>query len=234
MSDKQRKRKEKSHQKKVCCHVADAWDFEILYAGSSTFTTGDTSTVSRTCKLLTQIKLVCQEIHDIKVYSSNTKNHSRPSSYRKNRAHPPNKCEKDGTDYTRSTGNKKHARCEDLYNSPHNQTHHALPVPLSPLPPSSPSLMSCHSSSEASSSEPSTSCNKPPSCSMGGIFGKTMALSSSQKETKESLEEQDSRGGELTCPDETSEWRSPNKVGIGDCQKSPKIGHWQHDEELEL
>ena len=59
-------------------------------------------------------------------------------------------------------------------------------------------------------------------------------LSLSQKETKESLEDWDSRGGGLTCPDETSEWRSLNKVGIGDCQKSPKMGHWQHDEELEL
>ena len=61
-----------------------------------------------------------------------------------------------------------------------------------------------------------------------------MELSSSQKETKESLEEQDSRGGGLTCPDETSEWRSLNRAGIGDCQKSPKMGHWQHNEELEL
>ena len=69
---------------------------------------------------------------------------------------------------------------------------------------------------------------------MGGNAGETMVLSSSQKETKESLEEQDSRGGGLTCPDETSEWRSLNKAGIGDCQKSPKMGHWQHAEELEL
>ena len=69
---------------------------------------------------------------------------------------------------------------------------------------------------------------------MDGNIGETMVLSSSQKEMKESLEEQDSRGGGLTCPDETSEWRSLNKVGIGDCQKSPRMGHWQHAEELEL
>ena len=69
---------------------------------------------------------------------------------------------------------------------------------------------------------------------MGGSVGETMALSSSQKETKESLEEQGSRGGGLTCPDKTSEWRSLNKAGIGDCLKSPKIGHWQHAEGVEL
>ena len=67
-----------------------------------------------------------------------------------------------------------------------------------------------------------------------GNVGETMALSSFQKETKESLEEQDSRGGGLTCPDETSEWRSLNKAGIGDCLKSPKMGHWQHAEGVEL
>ena len=61
-----------------------------------------------------------------------------------------------------------------------------------------------------------------------------MALSSSQKETKESLEEQDLRGGGLTCPDETSEWRSLNKVGMGDRLKSPKMGHWQEEAGLEL
>ena len=44
----------------------------------------------------------------------------------------------------------------------------------------------------------------------------------------------DLRGGGLPCPDETSEWRSLNKAGIGDCLKSPKMGHWQHAEELEL
>ena len=68
----------------------------------------------------------------------------------------------------------------------------------------------------------------------GGNVGETIALSSSQKETKDSLVDLDSRGGGLPCPDETSEWRSLNKAGIGDCRKSPKMGHWQHDEGLEL
>ena len=49
---------------------------------------------------------------------------------------------------------------------------------------------------------------------MDGTFASTMVLSSSQKETKESLEEQDSREGGLTCPDKTSEWRSLNKGGL--------------------
>ena len=86
----------------------------------------------------------------------------------------------------------------------------------------------------ASSSEPLASSGEPPSCSMGSNVGETMALSLSQKETKESLEEQDSRGGGLACPDETSEWRSLNRAGIGDCLKSPKMGHWQHAEGVEL
>ena len=189
---------------------------------------------SRTRKLLTQINQVCQEICNINVYSATTKNRSPPSNYHRSKEHPPNICERDGTDCTHSTGNKKHACCEDLYNSLHNQTRHALPVPLSTLPPSSPSLTSSHSSSEVSSSAPSTSSYKPPFCSMDNTFGEMMTLSSSQKEVKESLEEQDSRGGGLPCPSETSEWRSLNKAGIGDCQKSPKMGHWQHAEELEL
>ena len=86
-----------------------------------------------------------------------------------------------------------------------SQRRHASPIPLSPLPPSYPSLTSSHSSSEASSSEPLASSGEPPSCWKDGTVGETMALSSSQKETKESLEEQDSRAGGLTCPDETSE-----------------------------
>ena len=69
---------------------------------------------------------------------------------------------------------------------------------------------------------------------MDNTIGETMVLRSSQKEAKESLEDWDSRGGGLPCPDETSEWRSLNRVGIGDCRKSPKMGHWQHTEELEL
>ena len=142
--------------------------------------------------------------------------------------------EKDGKDCTRLTDNKKHARYEDLHNSPDNQTHHERSSPPWLPPPASPSPTSSHSSSEASSFEPSTSFTRPPSCSTDGNAGETMALSSSQKETKESLEEQDSRGGGLTCPDETSEWRSRNKAGIGDCRKSPKMGHWQEDEGMVL
>ena len=101
-------------------------------------------------------------------------------------------------------------------------------------PPSCPSLTSSHSSSEASSSESSTSSDEPPSYLTGSNVGETMALSLPQKETKESLEEQDLRGGGPPCPDETSEWRSLNRAGTGDCLKSPKMGHWQHAEELEL
>ena len=62
---------------------------------------------------------------------------------------------------------------------------------------------------------------------MGDTFVLTMVLSSSQKETKELLlvEEQDSRGGGLPCPDETEEWRSRNKAGIGEEWRLPKMGH---------
>ena len=74
----------------------------------------------------------------------------------------------------------------------------------------------------------------PPSCSTDGSVGETMELSCSQKETKDSEVDRDSRGGGLPCPDETSEWRSLKRAGIGDCRKSPKMGHWQHDEGLEL
>ena len=154
--------------------------------------------MSRTRKLLSQISHVCQEICDMKLYSSTKKNHSPPSTSHKNRGHPLNKCGKGGTGYTHSTDNKRHVRCEDLQNSLHNQVHHALLVPPSTLPPSSPSLKSSHSSSEVSASEPLTSSDRPPSCLTVGIVGETMELSSSQKEVKESLEEQDSRGGGLT------------------------------------
>ena len=189
--------------------------------------------MSRTRKLLTQIQQVCQEIRDMNIIRIK-RNHNLLNTCHRSKEPLPNRYGKDERDYIRSTGNKKHARCEDLCNSPHNQTRHALPVPPLPLPPSSPSPTSSHSSSEASSSAPSTSCDGPPSCLMDGTVDETMVLSSSQKETKESPEEQDSRGGGLTCPDETSEWRSWNKAGIGDCVKSPKMGHWQHVEGLEL
>ena len=170
----------------------------------------------------------------MKLYSSTKKNHNWPNTCRTSKEPLPDICEKDGTDCTCSTGNKKHAHCEDLHNSPHTQTCHGTPSPPLTLPPSFPSPTSSHSSSEVSSSESLTSSDGPPSCWTDDNIGEMMALSLSQKETKESLEEQDSRGGGLPCPDETSEWRSLNKVGIGDCRKSPRMGHWQHDEELEL
>ena len=156
------------------------------------------------------------------------------STGHKNKELQPDKYEKDGRGYTHSTDNTKHARCEDLHNSPNIQTRHETPSPPSPLPPTSPSPTSSHSSSEVSSSEPSASSAEPPSCWRGGNVGETMALSWSQKETKDSLVDWDSRGGGLPCPDETSEWRSLNRAGMGDCRKSPKMGHWQHDKGLEL
>ena len=192
------------------------------------------SKVSQTRKLLTQIKQVCKEICDIKMYSSTTRNHSLPSTDCKNRGNLPDRCGKDGRGYIHSTDNKKHVRCEDPHNSLDTQTCHEILSPPSLPPPTSPSLTSFHSSSEASASEPSASSDGPPSCLTGDNVGETMALSSSQKETKDSLVDWDSRGGGLPCPDETSEWRSLNKAGIGDCLKSPKMGHWQHAEELEL
>ena len=148
--------------------------------------------------------------------------------------HLPDRYGKDGTGCTHSEGNKKHAHCEDLRNNRNTRRHHETSSPPLTLPPSSPSPTSSHSSSEASSSAPSTSCDEPPSCLTGDTVGETMALSLSQNETKDSLVDWDSRGGGLPCPDKTSEWRSLNKAGIGDCRKSPKMGHWQHDEGLEL
>ena len=190
--------------------------------------------MSRTRKLLTQITRVCQEIRDIRGTRSIKQNHSPLSTNRTNKELLPDKGEKDGKDCTRSMGSKKHAHYEDLCNSPSTQRRHETSFPPLPLPPSSLSPTSSHSSSEVSASEPLTSSDEPPSCLTGDNVGETMVLSSSQKETKESLEDWDSRGGGLPCPDETSEWRSLNKAGIGDCRKSPKMGHWQHNEELEL
>ena len=99
--------------------------------------------LSRTHKLLTQITQVCQEIRDIKVYSSTKKNH-------RSKKPPQDKGGRDGTDYTHSKGNMKHAHYEDLYNNPGNQRRHETSSLPGPLPPSSPSPMSSHSSSEAS------------------------------------------------------------------------------------
>ena len=190
--------------------------------------------VSQTHKLLTQITQVCQEIRDMKLYSPTKKNRNPLNTGHMSKEPLPDKYGKDGTGCTRSTGNKKHACCEDLHNNPDTRIHHEIPSPPLTLPPSFPSPTSSHSSSEASASEPLASSDRPPSCLTGDNVGETMVLSSSQKETKESLEDWDLRGGGLPCPDETSEWRSLNRAGIGDCLKSPRMGHGQHAEELEL
>ena len=189
--------------------------------------------------LITQIAQVCQELRAIvpkcSIKTTQLTTPSQISTSHKSRGPQLDKGGKDGKGCTRSTDNKKHVRCEDLHNSLDTQTRHEILSPPSLPPPASPSPTSSHSSSEASSSGSSTSFDARPSCSTGGNVGETMELSSFQKETKESeSEEQDSRGGGLPCPNETSEWRSLNKAGIGDCQKSPKMGHWQHAEELEL
>ena len=157
------------------------------------------------------------------------------STSRMNTGRPPDKCEKGGTDCTRLGGNTKHAHYADLCNNQSIQRRHETSSPPSLLLPSPPSPTSSHSSSEVSSSEPSASCDGPPSCSMDSNVGETMELSSFQNEMKESeSKEQDSRGGGLPCPNETSEWRSLNKAGIGDCRKSPRMGHWQQAEGVEL
>ena len=160
--------------------------------------------------------------------------HNPLSTYHKNKEPQPDRYERDETDYTHLMDNKKHVHYEGPDSSPNTRRCHETSSPPSPPLPSPPSPTSSHSSSEVSSSEPSTSFDGPPSCLTDDNVGETMALSSSQKETKESLEEQDPRGGGLTCPDETSEWRSLNKAGIGDCLKSPRMGHWQHAEGVEL
>ena len=182
--------------------------------------------MSRTRKLITNITQICQEIRDIKKSRSISSSHNPLSTGRRNKGHLLDKCGKDETDCIHSAGNKKHARCEDPSNNQSTQRRHETSAPPLPLPPSLPSPTSSHSSSEASASEPSTSSFEPPSCSTDGNVGETMELSSFQNETKESeSEEQDLRGGGSPCPDETSEWRSLNKAGIGDCLKSPRMGH---------
>ena len=197
-----------------------------------------TKEVSRTRQLITQIAQVCQELRAIvsnrSISTTQPTTPSQLSTNHRNRELQSDKCERDGKGCTHSTDNTKHVRCEGLHNSRDTQTRHEVLSPPSPPPPASPSPTSSHSSSEVSSSEPSTSSGELPSCSTGGNVGETMALSSFQKETKDSLEGWDLRGGGLPCPDETSEWRSQNKAGIGDCRKSPRMGHWQHTEELEL
>ena len=190
--------------------------------------------LSRTCKLITCITQVCQEIRDMKKAHSIKTSYNLLGTGHTNKELPQDKCGKDGKGCTHSEGNRKHAHYEDLRNIPGNQRHHETFSPPGPLPPSPPSPMSSHSSSEVSSSEPSASSNGPPSCWTGDNVGEMMELSSSQNETKDSLVDWDSRGGGLPCPDKTSEWRSLNKAGIGDCRKSPKMGHWQHAAELGL
>ena len=194
--------------------------------------------LSRTRKLITQIAQVCQELRAIvsnrSIRTTQLTTLSQLSTNRKSREPQSDKCGKDGKGCTHSTDNTKHVRCEDLHNSLGTQTRHEILVLPSPPPPTSPLPTSSHSSSEVSSSESSTSSDEPPSCLTGGNVGETMELSSSQKETKDSGVDRDSRGGGLPCPDDTSEWRSLNKAGIGDCRKSPKMGHWQHAAELEL
>ena len=194
--------------------------------------------MSRTHKLITQIAQVCQELRAIApkrfIKTTRLTTLSQPSTNRRNTEPQSDKYGKGGRDYTRSTDNKRHVRCEGPHNSLGTQTRHEILSPPLLPPPASPSPTSSHSSSGASSSEPSTSSNGPPSCLMDDNVGETMALSSLQKETKDSLVDWDSRGGGLPCPDETSEWRSRNKAGIGDCRKSPKMGHWQHEEGTEL
>ena len=180
--------------------------------------------LSQTHKLITQINRVCQEIHDIKLLVPKM-THSPLSSYHTNKELLPNTCEKDGKDCTCLTDNKKHVHYEDLQNSPSIQTcHETSSLPELP-PPEQHELTSSHASSEASSSEPSASCSEPPSCWTGDTSASMMVLSSSQKESKESLEEQDLRGGGLPGPIKTKEWRSWKEVGIGDCLKSPTMAH---------
>ena len=148
--------------------------------------------------------------------------------------HPQDTCEKGERGCTCSEDNKRHVHYVGPQNSPNTQTCHETIAPPWPLPPEPPSLTSSHASSESCKVATSASSDVPLSCWMDGTFASTMALRSSQKETKESLEEQDLRGGGLPCPDETSEWRSLNKAGMGDCLKSPKMGHWQEEVGSEL
>ena len=185
--------------------------------------------LSQTCKLISQISQVYLEICSIKLNQSTSTIRSPPSTYHKHKGPQPNTCEKDGKSYTHSGDSMLYDRYVDLHNSLNNPAHHAETSPHTLPPPTLPSAISSHASSEVSSSSVSMPCDKPPCDLMDSTFASTMELSSSRKETKEPFEEQDSRGGGLPCLDKTSEWRSLNRVGIGDCLKSPKMGHWQED-----
>ena len=211
---------------------------EIIGDNSPIIYLGERIYLSRTRKLITQIAQVCCELRAIVSKSSiiptQLITQNQLSTGRKNKGPLLNRYGKGGKDCTRLMDNKKHVRYGDRHNSLDIQTRHERPFPPSLPPPTSPSLTSSHSSSEVSSSEPSASFDGPPSCLMGGTVGETMELSWSQKETKDSGVDLDSRGGGEPCPDETSEWRSLNRAGIGDCRKSPKMGHWQEDEGMAL
>ena len=177
--------------------------------------------MSRTRKLITQIAQVCQELRAIvkghSIGNTRITTQSQPSNDRKDREPQSGTYEKDERGCTRLRDNKTYDHYEGQHNNPDNPTRHVGSSPHA-LPPSIlPSPTSSHASSEASSSSPSGPSSLPSFGSTDDTSGSTMALSSFQKEMKESeSEEQDSRGGGLTCPDETSEWRSLNKAGIGD------------------
>jgi hypothetical protein len=153
------------------------------------------------------------------------RDHNPPGNYHKSRAPQSDTHEKDGKGCTCSMDNKIYDHCGDPCNNPGTPEHHAELAPLTLPPPEPPKPTSSHASSESSEVGASTSCNEPPCDSTDGTFDSTIALSSSQKETKESLEEQDLRGGGLACPDKTKEWRSWKEAGMGDCPKLPTIEH---------
>ena len=153
----------------------------------------------------------------MKLYSPNKKNRNLLNTCHTSKEPRSGTYEKGEGGCTRLTDSKTYDHYEGRHNNPNNPARHAEPSARAIPPSILPSPTSSHASSEASSSEPSASSDELPSCWTGGNVGEMMALSSSQKETKESLEDWDSRGGGLTCPDETSEWRSLNKPGTGDC-----------------
>ena len=150
---------------------------------------------------------------------------SPPSIYHKSKEHLPSTCEKDGRGYTHLGDNKSCDHYEGPHNNPNNPAHHDEVTPLSLPPPEPPEPTSSHASSEPSEVEASISCDEPPCDSMDGTFVSMMALSSSWKETRESLEEQDSRGGGVLHPDETGEWRFQKDSRMGDCPKLPTMEH---------
>ena len=148
---------------------------------------------------------------------------SPPSTHHKSKENPPNTGEKDGRDYTCSKGSTTYDRYEDPHNSLNTPIRHAEDVPLTLPPPEPPESTSSHVSSASSEAEASTSCDEPPCDLTDGTFALMMVLSSSQKEMKESCEEQDSREGGLACPDETGEWSSLKDPGMRDCPKLPTM-----------